>query len=116
MSALAIVLVLTSQIAQVGGQVMQKKGMTPAKVRRRKRLVALYLGSGVALLGVWFLLWTDLHQKMDLSYLFPFQGISPMLLVVAAAFLLKERSNWRTWTGIALISLGTVLVAMTGTS
>jgi len=37
-----------------------------------------------------------------------------MLLVVAAAFLLKERTNWRTWAGIALISVGTVLVAITG--
>jgi undecaprenyl phosphate-alpha-L-ara4N flippase subunit ArnE len=110
---LALILVVVSQIAQVGGQVMLKKGMVPAKSKRRKRVIALYLGAGVAFLTVWFLLWVGLHEKMELSYLFPFQGLSPLLLVVAAALLLKERTNWRTWAGIALISLGSVLVAIT---
>jgi drug/metabolite transporter (DMT)-like permease len=110
----ALLLVLVSQIAQVGGQVMLKKGMTPAKSKRRKRAVALQLGAGVGLLTVWFLLWMNLHEKMELSYLFPFQGISPVLLVGAAAFLLKEKTHWRTWAGIAFISLGTVLVALSG--
>jgi undecaprenyl phosphate-alpha-L-ara4N flippase subunit ArnE len=112
----AIVLALLSQVALVGGQVLLKKGMAPANSRRRTRVVALRLGAGVVLLTVWFLIWMGLHQEMELSYLFPFQGVSPVLLVVAAAFLLKERTNWRTWGGIALISVGTVLVAVTGRS
>lgn len=112
MSLVPLLLVLVSQAAQVGGQVLLKKGMTPAQSKRRKRVVALQLGAGVGLLTVWFLLWMNLHEKMELSYLFPFQGISPVLLVIAAAFLLKERTHWRTWAGIALISLGTVLVAL----
>ena len=116
MNVLAIVLAIASQVAQVGGQVLLKKGMAPAKSGHRKRRVAVYLGAGVALLTVWFLVWMGLHGKMELSYLFPFQGVSPVLLVVAAALLLKERTNWRTWGGIALISLGTILVAITGKS
>ena len=114
MSVLPLVLVITSQVAQVGGQVMLKKGMAPSTSGSPPRAVAFYLAAGVALLTVWFLLWMNLHEKMELSYLFPFQGMSPVLLVAAAAFLLKERTNWRTWAGIALISLGTVLVAITG--
>jgi undecaprenyl phosphate-alpha-L-ara4N flippase subunit ArnE len=114
MNVLAIIFAVASQVAQVGGQVLLKKGMAPATSRRRKRVVALYLGAGVALLTVWFLIWMGLHEKMELSYLFPFQGLSPVLLVVAAAVMLRERTNWRTWGGIALISLGTVLVAITG--
>jgi len=110
----AIVLAILSQVAQVGGQVLLKRGMAPATSERRKRAVALYLGAGVGLLTVWFLLWMGLHQRMELSYLFPFQGMSPVLLVVMAAFLLKERTNWRTWGAIVLISVGTVLVAVTG--
>jgi undecaprenyl phosphate-alpha-L-ara4N flippase subunit ArnE len=113
-NVLAIVLAIVSQVAQVAGQVMLKKGMAPANSKRRKPVVALHLGAGVGLLTVWFLIWMGLHQKMELSYLFPFQGVSPVLLVVAAAFLLKERTNWRTWGGIALISVGTVMVAVTG--
>lgn len=114
MNILALFLVLASQVAQAGGQVLLKKGMTPAKSARRKRVIAFYLVSGVVFLTIWFLLWMKLHEKMDLSYLFPFQGVGPVLLVVTAAFLLKERTNWRTWAGIALISAGTVLVVMTG--
>jgi len=116
MNVFAIALAIASQVAQVGGQVLLKKGMAPAKSPDRKRRVALFLGVGVVLLTVWFLLWMGLHEKMELSYLFPFQGVSPVLLVVAAALMLKERTNWRTWGGIALISLGTVLVAITGKS
>jgi len=44
-------------------------------------------------------------------FLYPFQGISPVLLVVAAMVFLKERADWRTWTGVGLITAGTVLVA-----
>jgi len=113
---LAVVLAIVSQVAQVGGQVLLKKGMAHADSQRRKRGVALHLGAGVGLLTVWFLIWMGLHQKMELSYLYPFQGVSPVLLVIAAAFLLKERTNWRTWGGIALISLGTIMVAVTGRS
>ena len=114
MNVLALILVIASQVAQAGGQVLLKRGMTRSRSARRKRVIALYLAAGVGLLAVWFLLWVNLHEKMELSCLFPFQGLGPVLLVVAAAFLLKERTNWWTWGGIALISLGTVLVAITG--
>jgi undecaprenyl phosphate-alpha-L-ara4N flippase subunit ArnE len=114
MNILALILVIASQVAQAGGQVLLKKGMTPAKSARRKRVIALYLIAGVVFLTIWFLLWMKLHEKMELSYLFPFQGLGPVLLVVTAAFVLKERTNWRTWAGIALISVGTILVAITG--
>ena len=68
---------------------------------------------GIGLLTVWFLLWMGLLQKLDLSFLYPFQGISPVLLVLAAVVFLKERADWRTWLGVALITAGTVLVAFT---
>lgn len=113
MTLLALMLVLVSQFAMVAGQVLLKHGMNSVgeKPRRPGKLV-WGLGGGIALLTVWFLLWMGLLQKMDVSFLYPFQGISPVLLVLAAVVFLKERADWRTWLGLGLITAGTVLVAL----
>ena len=112
MTVLALVLVLVSQVATVAGQILLKHGMNAFGQQPRQRSRILRgLGGGIAMLTVWFLLWMGLLQKMDLSQLFPLQGISPALLVLAAVIFLKERTDWRTWIGFGLITVGTVLVA-----
>jgi len=109
---LAVVLVLLSQVAQVGGQVLLKRGMSQVdKTPRRRGPILWGLGGGIALLTAWFGLWMGLMQKLDLSLLYPFQGLSPVLMVLAARVFLRERAGWRTWLGVALITAGTVLVA-----
>jgi uncharacterized membrane protein len=50
-----------------------------------------------------------LLQQLDLSHVYPFEGISP---VIAATVILGERQTWRSWVGVGLIALGTVLVGM----
>jgi len=108
---LAVVLVLISQLAQVGGQVLLKRGMSEVdKTPRRKGLILWGLGGGIALLTAWFGLWMGLMQKLDFSLLYPFQGLSPVLMVVAAGVFLRERADWRTWLGVALITAGMALV------
>jgi len=112
-SAWVVVLVLVSQFAQVGGQVMLKRGMSNVgRTPRRTGAVVWGIGGGVALLTVWFGLWMGLMQKLDLSLLYPFQGLSPVLMVLAAGLFLRERADWWTWLGVALITAGTVLVAL----
>ena len=109
MTLLALLLVLVSQVAQVAGQVLLKHGMNQFGQKRGRTFWGL--GGGIALLTVWFLLWMGLLQKWDLSLLYPFQGISPVLLVVAAMIFLKERADRRTWLGVGLITAGMLLVA-----
>ena len=112
MTPLAVVLVLLSQLAQVGGQVLLKHGMSQIDKTPRRRGPLLWgLGGGIALLTAWFGLWMGLMQKLDLSLLYPFQGLSPVLMVLAARVFLRERADRRTWLGVALITAGTVLVA-----
>lgn len=112
MSPLAVVLILISQLAQVGGQVLLKRGMSEVgKTPRRSAPILWGLGGGIALLTVWFGLWMGLMQKLELSQLYPFTGLSPVLMVLAAGLFLRERADWRTWLGVALITAGTVLVA-----
>src|SRR6185369_11073138 len=102
---LAVVLVLISQFAQVGGQVLLKRGMSEVgKTPRRTGPVLWGLGGGIALLTAWFGLWMGLMQKLDLSLLYPFTGLSPVLMVLAAGVFLRERADWRTWLGVALIA------------
>ena len=114
MTLLALMLVLVSQVAMVGGQVLLKHGMNSVgKSPPQTRRVIWGLGGGIGLLTVWFLLWMGLLQKMDISFLYPFQGLSPVLLLLAAVVFLKERADWRTWLGVGLITAGTVLVAFT---
>lgn len=113
MTLLALMLVLASQVALVAGHVLLKHGMNHFG---RKRMpvgrVAWGLGGGAAMMAVWFLLWMGLLRKMDLSVLIAFQGISPVILVLAAGIFLKERANRRTWMGVGLITAGTLLVAL----
>jgi undecaprenyl phosphate-alpha-L-ara4N flippase subunit ArnE len=86
---------------------MSSAGKTP----QRRGPILWGLGGGIALLTVWFGLWMGLMQKLDLSLLYPFMGLSPVLMVLAAVVFLRERADWRTWLGVALITAGTVLVA-----
>jgi len=109
---LTVGLILLSQLAQVAGQVLLKHGMSQVgKTPRRAGPLLWGLGGGIALLTAWFGLWMGLMQKLDLSLLYPFTGLSPVLMVLAAGVFLRERADWRTWLGVALITAGTVLVA-----
>ena len=105
MTLLQFALVLLTQTAQVAGQLMLKRGMAGST-----RRVAWVVG-GIALMTFWFLGWLRLLQQLDLSYLYPFEGISLVLLVLAARIVLQEKLDARSWIGVALVTTGMLLVA-----
>ena len=104
-------LVLLSQISLVIGQLLLKHGMnfTTKGATPLGRVIG-YIVAGVSMLTLWFFLWMGLLQQLDLSLVYPFEGMSPVLLVVAAAITLKEPQSVGSWIGIGLIAFGTVLV------
>ncbi len=106
MTPLQLGLVVLAQGAQVAGQVLLKQGMT--RTVGRVRLVA----AGTAMLTFWFLAWLRLLQGLDISYLYPFEGLSLVLLVLASNILLGERMRGSTWIGVALITSGMILVGL----
>ena len=67
---------------------------------------------GVALMTVSFFLTLGLLQRFDLSYLYPFQGLSVIFITILAAVVLKEKLSVRLTIGALLITAGIVLVSM----
>ena len=53
-----------------------------------------------------------LLQRFDLSYLYPFQGLSVIFITILAAVVLKEKLSARLTIGALLITAGIVLVSM----
>jgi drug/metabolite transporter (DMT)-like permease len=105
-------LIFVSLAAFVIGQVLLKHAMEPAHAhgyRDRNFLRNLIAGTGA--LGIYFLLTLGLLQRFDLSFLYPFQGLSVIFISAAAALLLREELNARLIVGSLLVTLGVALVA-----
>ncbi|MBI3878943.1 MAG: EamA family transporter [Verrucomicrobia bacterium] len=112
MTTALLITAVASQLCLVTGQLLMKHAMnqtnlTPVPWARFAPRFAL----GVAALSAWFFLWGGLLQRADLSYLFPFEGLSPVLIVFGAALFLKERLTPQSWFGIVLIGAGVAVVS-----
>jgi uncharacterized membrane protein len=59
-----------------------------------------------------FCLNLGLLQRFDLSYVYPFQGSSIIIIAVLAAIVLKEKLTPRLIVGTLLIAAGVVLVSI----
>ena len=110
MTPLAVGLCILAQFFLVGGQIYFKHAMDEKSRLSRSRKVR-YLGIGIAAQAVWFFLWLGLLQNWELSRIFPFEGLNPLLLVLAAWVALRERLTAGAWLGVCLITAGLVLVA-----
>ena len=113
MSFLAFSFIVTSLVTFVTAQLILKRamefsatnGMTNAYFVSRVMI-------GVALMTISFFLTLGLLQRFDLSYLYPFQGLSVIFITIFAAVVLKEKLTARLTIGALLITAGIVLVSM----
>jgi len=106
MSAKAILLCVVCELALVAGQILLKRGMSATPIRVGA------LAGGIGFEAIWFFLWIYLLARWDLSRLFPFEGLNPVLIAIGALIFLKERLPIKAWIGIAMISVGIALVSM----
>lgn len=114
MNAISFVLVLTALLAFVAGQLLLKKAMDVANVSGfvSWKFLALLM-AGIFLLGAQLFLNLGLLQRYDLSFIYPFQGLSVIIISLAAAFILREKLTLQLVAGSLLISAGIVLVSLT---
>ena len=113
MTVLALVLILSALVTFVAGQIFLKHAMeSTTQTAFPKSSVAIRLGAGILLMTISFFITLGLLQRFDLSYLYPFQGLSVVIISVIAALVLKEKLSWRLMIGALLITAGVVLVSI----
>jgi uncharacterized membrane protein len=106
-------LIMVSLVAFVAGQLFLKHGMESSSAKGfRDAAVRRNLICGIASMAVHFFLTLGLLQKFDLSYIYPFQGLSVIFICIAAAIVLRERLTLQLAIGSLLISAGVVLVSL----
>jgi len=97
----------------VVAQLVLKRAMESTRKSGFRNLrFALRVAGGIALMTISFFLTLGLLQRFDLSYLYPFQGLSVIFITVMAAVVLKEKLNLQLTIGALLISAGIVLVSL----
>ena len=113
MSWQVFVLIPTALIAFVTGQLCLKRGMESSAANGfRDSKVLTFLGCGIFSMAIHFFLMLGLLGHLDLSYVYPFQGLSVVIISIAAAIFLREKLNLRLTLGALLISAGIVLVSL----
>lgn len=107
-----LLICILSQCCLAGGQLLVKHALNRAdKAPFSWSAVVPVFSLGIGMLAGWFFLWGALLQRNDLSYIYPFEGLSPVLVVLGAALFLREKLTLRSCLGITLISIGVALVA-----
>ena len=114
MTIFAGFLIFISISCFVAGQILLKHAMDIMARESYSRVRAtLVFAAAIGAFAVNFFVNIGLLQRFDLSYFFPFQGLSVILIAFAGAWFLKERLNPRLTIGSFLISLGVILVSLT---
>jgi uncharacterized membrane protein len=109
----SLVLILVWVATFVGGQLFFKRAMESSSATGFwNRKIVLILAAGIALMTISFFLNLGLLQRFDLSYLYPFQGLSVIIISLMAAVILKEKLTLRLLIGTLSITAGVVLVSM----
>ena len=113
MSFLAFFFIVVSLVSFVAAQLILKRAMVATTTTGFRNAQFVWkVTAGIFLMAISFFLTLGLLQRFDLSYLYPFQGLSVIFITLTAAVVLKEKLNVRLTIGALLISAGIVLVSM----
>jgi uncharacterized membrane protein len=112
-SFLAFFFIVASLLSFVVAQIVLKRAMelSTSNGLRNSRFILLVI-VGIFLMTISFFLTLGLLQRFDLSYLYPFQGLSVIMITVMAAVMLKEKLTLQLTIGSLLITGGIVLVSL----
>jgi uncharacterized membrane protein len=112
-SFLAFFLIIVSLLSFVAAQLILKHAMEATTTTSFRNAQFVWKVTwGIILMTISFFLTLGLLQRFDLSYLYPFQGLSVIFITLMATVILKEKLNMRLAVGALLISAGIVLVSL----
>ncbi|MGI9113531.1 MAG: EamA family transporter [Chthoniobacterales bacterium] len=109
MTPISALLISLTLLAFVAGQLLLKHAM---EHELRSARFAKFFSSGIVAMTFSFFVTLGLLRQFDLSYLYPFQGMSVVIITILAAFILRERLTARLLLGAVLVSAGVVLVSL----
>jgi uncharacterized membrane protein len=113
MTFLAFFFIIVSLLSFVVAQLILKHAMEATTMTGFRNTQFIWrVTGGIILMTISFFLTLGLLQRFDLSYLYPFQGLSVIFITLMAAVVLKEKLNIRLAIGALLISVGIVLVSL----
>jgi len=118
----SVLLILLSISIAVAGQLMLKIGIDRIGVNgfgSMKALVSLFSGiirspmvlAGLFLYFISAAIWLVILSTVDLSFAYPFIGLSYVLVLVLSRFILKEEVNPIRWIGAFIITAGVVIIS-----
>ncbi len=111
MKLITVILVSITFALQVAGQVAFKMAMDETSGTKPPRTRAAAFATGILAMALSFFIGLSQLSQIPLSKFYPFEGIERVLVIVAAAFFLKEKITPRIAIGVALICGGLFLVA-----
>ena len=110
---MAVIVFFVEIVATVAGQLLVKHAMDESnRLGFHDRRVLLLFFSGITGLTISFFLTIALLQHFDLSFFFPIQGSTVVLIVLTAVLLLRENLSLILLIGSLLISIGIAIVSL----
>jgi transporter family protein len=111
MKILPLFLILCALLTFVTGQLLFKHAMETSH-RGFDRHFAKFFVPAIASMTISFFLTLGLLQRFDLSYIYPFQGLSVIIISLMGGVVLKENLSLQLIVGALLISAGVILVSI----
>jgi drug/metabolite transporter (DMT)-like permease len=121
--ALTILVVIVQVLTLAGGQVLWKRGIDQAGgfltagQPSLGALLALFMNptflAGSALYLISTLIWFALLARFELSFIYPFLGLTYLVSFLGAWFVLGEAISIQRWIAVVLIVAGIALVSQT---
>jgi len=118
----SVLLILLSISIAVTGQILLKIGIDRIGVNgfgSAKALISLFSGiikspmvlTGLFLYFISAAIWLVILSTVDLSFAYPFIGLSYVLVLILSKFILKEEVNPIRWIGAFIITAGVVIIS-----
>ena len=113
-------LLITTCFLTCAGQLCQKRAADRwrllssqgAAVKNRLNAALTWMLPACLLLGLAMLAWLGALRGLPVSVAYPMLSLNFVLTTMAAQFIFKEKTSARHWSGVAVISLGIILVGL----